>query len=855
MEVKMRFRQSDYNALLMKINNQTVCSALLLTVCIFSMSVSSARSPKAAPEEGLPSIAEKTSSMKHMPGLLPLYWNAAEGKLYLEIPALDADLLYVDSLPYGAGSNDLGLDRGQMSEAAIVRFERFGPKILLIEPNEKFRSLAGDADQRLAVRQSFPESVLAAFTVIAEDRGSPENAGAVLVDATDFFQRDAHHISESLSQSHQDDYKLDAARSAIALDGTRAFPKNIEVEAILTFASEAPAKSKFVADVTPDVHALTLREHQSFIELPGPGFAPRRFDPRAGYFDMTYRDYTAPLGESIDQKLIVRHRLVKKDPMCQSACVAEQPIQYYVDRGAPEPIRGALVEGARWWDEAFQSAGWAPGTFKVDIMPEGADPMDVRYNVIQWVHRYTRGWSYGEPVADPRTGEIIKGNVTLGSLRGRQDYLIAEALLSPYVTGSKPAPQDDPLQNMVLARLRQLAAHETGHTLGLAHNFAASAFPHSPSQSVSVMDYPHPWLTLDGNGAPNLSRAYAVGIGEWDKVSIDYGYRQFTEQSDEAAGLGKILTDSEKIGLVFISDDDARPLGGAHPHAHLWDNGGDPADELERILTIRSAALKRFGENAIRFGTPLAQLEDTLVPLYLLHRYQTEAAIKEIGGLDYRYQLRGDGQMNPTIVSASDQRKALKAVLKTLAPEFLTLPERLLTMFPPRPPGFDRTRESLPANSGLTFDPVASAECAADLTLAGLFNAQRAARLVEYHARNPQNPSLLAEVIDATLTATRPATLAAAGNGDSLSGVVQRAVYARAVEALLTLAANPRAAFEVRATVYAKLDQIKQQTNLNSATSVYLKHRIDEFQKDPEKFMPAPPVEAPPGMPIGDEGE
>jgi hypothetical protein len=833
---------------------RTAYSALLLAVVAFSAAVSTAKTPKAA-QDDMPSIDEKTSSMKPMPGLLPLYWDAAKGKLYLEIPALDVDLLYVDSLPYGVGSNDLGLDRGQMSDAVIVRFERFGPKILLIEPNEKFRSSAADTAERLAVRQSFPESVLAAFTVIAEDRGSQEKGGAVLVDATEFFQRDAHHISESLSQSHQDDYKLDTARSTIALDGTRAFPKNIEVEAILTFASEAPAKSKFVADVTPDAHALTLREHQSFIELPGPGFAPRRFDPRAGYFDMTYRDYTVPLGESIDQKLIVRHRLVKKDPTCKSACVAEQPIQYYVDRGAPEPIRTALVEGASWWDEAFQSAGWAPGTFKVDVMPEGADPMDVRYNVIQWVHRYTRGWSYGAPLADPRTGEIIKGNVTLGSLRGRQDYLIAEALLSPYVTGRKFTPQDDPMQNMVLARLRQLAAHETGHTLGLAHNFAASAFPHSPSQSVSVMDYPHPWITLDGNGAPDLSQAYAVGIGQWDKVAIDYGYRQFMGQSDEAAELGKILTDSEKIGLVFISDDDARPLGSAHPHAHLWDNGTDPADELERILSIRSAALSRFSDNAIRPGVPMAQLEDTLVPLYLLHRYQTEAAIKEIGGLDYRYQLRGDGQMSPTMVSALDQRKALKAVLKTLAPEFLTLPERLLKMFPPRPPAFERTRESFPSDSGLTFDPVAAAESAADLTLAGLFNAQRAARLVEYHARNAQNPSLLSEVIDATLNATRPARADSEGNPASLAGVVQRAVYARTVEALLSLAADPHASFEVRAIVYAKLDQIKQQSNANSTTDTYLKHRIDQFQKDPAKFTPAPPVEAPPGMPIGDEGE
>jgi hypothetical protein len=836
----------------MFIVKQGVLSAVLLALFVSSAAPSSAKTPKGAQDGAIPSIAEKTSAMKRMPGLLPLYWDGAKGKLYLEIPVLDVDLLYVNSLPFGVGSNDLGLDRGQMSDAEIVRFERFGPKIFLIEPNEKFRSASVDPAQRLTVRQSFPESVLAAFTVAAEDTASAENGAAVLVDATDFFERDAHRVAETLSQKHQDEYKLDAARSAIAIDSTRAFPKNVEVEAILTFAAEAPEKSQFVADVTPDAHALTLREHQSFIELPGPGFVPRRFDPRAGYFDLTYRDYSAPLDESLDKQLIVRHRLIKQDPTCRRSCVAREPIRYYVDRGAPEPIRAALVEGASWWDEAFQAAGWAPGTFKVDVMPEGADPMDVRYNVIQWVHRFTRGWSYGAPIADPRSGEIIKGNVTLGSLRGRQDYLIAEALLSPYVTGRTLTAQDNPMQKMVIARLRQLAAHETGHTLGLAHNFAASAFLHTPSQSVSVMDYPHPWITLDASGAPDISQAYAVGIGQWDKVAIEYGYRQFQEQPDEAAELDRILTDSAKTGLVFISDNDARPLGGAHPHAHLWDNGADPADELERIMSIRSAALRRFSENAIRPGVQMAQLEDTLVPLYLMHRYQTEAAIKEIGGLDYRYQLRGDGQMGPTIVDPSDQRKALKAVLKTLAPNFLTLPERLLKLFPPRPPAFERTRESLPSNSGPTFDPVAAAECAADLTLVGLFNPQRAARLVEYHARDSENPSLLADVIDSTLAATRPPRPDSGGPPDTLTGVVQHAVYARAVEALLTLAADPHASVEVRAIAYAKLDQIKLQANSKSVTEMYLGHRIDQFQRDPAKFIPAPLVEAPPGMPIGD---
>ena len=337
----------------------------------------------------------------------------------------------------------------------------------------------------------------------------------------------------------------------------------------------------------------------------------------------------------------------------------------------------------------------------------------------------------------------------MGSLRARQDYLIAEALLSPYVAGKKITPANDPMLAMALARTRQLAAHETGHTLGLAHNFAASAFPHPPSESVSVMDYPHPWITLDRNGVPDLSQAYGVNIGLWDKVAINYGYRQFADSAAERAGLESILSDATKSGLVYITDEDARPPGGAHPFAHLWDNGSDAADELVRIMKIRSVALARFGENAIPMGEPLATLEDTLVPLYLMHRYQAEAAIKIIGGLDYRYQLRGDGQMNAAIVAPDEQRKALRAVLKTLSADTLTLPETLLKLFPPRPPDFERTHESLPAGTGVTFDPIAAAESAADLTLSLLFDRERAARLVEYHAR-AGTPSL-AEVIDAAL--------------------------------------------------------------------------------------------------------
>src|SRR5579863_2107218 len=311
-------------------------SALTCLAACCPASCCAEATPAKAPEH-LPSIAAKTQAMRHMPGLLDLYWDEKSGKLFLEIARLDVELLYLESLPYGVGSNDLGLDRGQVSRARIVRFERIGPKVLLVEPNQDFRSSAPSAPERLAVTQSFPESVLAGFKVEAQDL-APGREPAVLVDATDFFVRDAHNVAETLARGKQDTYKLDPGRSGIALDGTAAFPKNIEVEAILTFATDSVAKSKLISEVTPDAHALTVREHQAFVELPPAGFVPRRFDPRAGFFDLSYRDYTAPLGAPVDQHLIVRHRLIREDPACSERCKAVAPIRYYIDRGAPEPI-------------------------------------------------------------------------------------------------------------------------------------------------------------------------------------------------------------------------------------------------------------------------------------------------------------------------------------------------------------------------------------------------------------------------------------------------------------------------------------------------------------------------------------
>lgn len=825
-----------------------------------------AHSSGTAPHEAstLKSIAAAAAGMQHRVGLIPLDWDAKTGHIFLEIPMTgnaehtrSPEYIYTHSTPSSVGTSSLGgfgLDRGQISSGEIVHFERTGPKLLLVEPNLAFRSSSASAAEQATVTESFPESVLAGFRVAAADP-----SGTVLVDATDFFLSDVHQIAEALAQGKQGVYHVDSARSTIVPADTKAFPENSVVEAELTFV-EGPQQlsppGKIVGEVTPNPRAMTIRERQMFVALPPSGYAPRRFSPDSGYFDFTYRDYDTPLGEPLAQSFIRRHRLIKKDASCMTDCQAVTPLHYYVDRGAPEPVRQALVEGASWWDQAFQAAGWAPGTFRVSVLPTDADPMDVRYNVIQWVNRYTRGWSYGASVIDPRTGEIIKGNVTLGSLRGRQDYLVAEALLAPYRNGKPSADEaNDAALQMVLERLRQLAAHETGHTLGLAHNFAASSYPLPPDETVSVMDYPAPWVTVGANGVPDVSHAYPAGIGIWDKVAIDYGYREFDKDGkpyEDEAALTTILRNSQKRGLVFISDADARPIGSAQPHSHLWDNGTDPATELDRVLKVRAAAMQRFGVDCIREGTPLAQLEDVLVPLYLFHRYQTVAAAKEIGGLDYRYNVRADGQMLPEIVDPADQRHALASVLKTLSPAMLTLPQSLLQLLPPRPPGLPRTEEDFPSRTGVTFDPIAAADSAADLSLELLFNSERDNRLVQYHAEEPAEPSLQ-DVIEAALTSTK---VPAGASGLELE--VKHAVDNQIVEALLGLAAEKDDSAETKAIVRYELRQLRAKLTQDAGTDVEDRslhamevERIDAFFRDPGKFVPAKPVVVPPGMPIG----
>jgi hypothetical protein len=782
-----------------------------------------------------PEPPSKTASMKKYEGYFNFFYDAQQDKVFLEVSKLDEEFLYINSLAAGIGSNDIGLDRGQLGDTRVVKFTRVGPKLLLVQPNLDYRAISDNSDERRSVEQAFAQSVIWGFKV---DMETPDG---IIVDATDFLMRDAHNVIGRLQRSRQGSYRLEKSRSTLYPPMIKAFPENVEFEATLTFTGN-PAGG-YIRSVTPSPDAITVRQHHSFVKLPDNNYKTRKFDPRSSFWARSYMDYATPIDENIVKRYISRHRLEKKDPSAEKS-EAVEPIVYYLDRGAPEPVRSALMDGARWWNQAFEAAGFI-NAFQVKLMPEDADPMDVRYNLIQWVHRSTRGWSYGSSVTDPRTGEIIKGHVSLGSLRVRQDFLIAVGLLSPFENENVP----DDMKEMALARIRQLAAHEVGHTLGLAHNYTASM-----DDRASVMDYPHPLIKVT-DGKIDFSDAYDTKIGAWDKVSITYGYAQFPDGTNEDEALNAILHKAyHEDGLSFLSDQDARPLGSANPRAHLWDNGDNAAKELIRVLDVRKLALDNFSENNIKPGEPMATLEESLAPIYFFHRYQTEAAVKVIGGLNYTYALRGDGQTPTSFVPVSDQREALAAVLKTIDPGTLALREELIKIIPPRPIGYRRSRETVKIRTGLTFDPIASAEAAADMSVSLLLRPERASRLVEYKSRDASQPGL-AFVLDELINATWKSKVLTGHEGE-----IRNAVKAVTLKNIMYLVSDNSASEQARAIAYAKLNGLKSWAGMQAITSrnagekaslQFAIFQIEQFEANPEEFKRMSPLTPPDGSPIG----
>ena len=782
------------------------------------------------------SILDK--KLEKFEGFFDFYYDASTDKIYLEVENLDSDFLYINSLATGIGSNDIGLDRGQLGNERLVSFQKAGNKLLLIQPNLSFRAITTNNAEENSIREAFAKSVIYGFKILET------NDNKYLIDFTSFLMQDKHGVADRLKLAKQGVYKIDKTKSAIELNHTKSFPKNSEFEALLTFSGK-PTGNLITSGVSPDPSLVSVVQHHSFIELPDSEYKPREFDPRSGALAISFMDYATPVEDDITKKYITRHRLEKIDPNLEYS-EAKEPIIYYLDPGTPEPVRSALIEGASWWNEAYEAIGFK-NAFQVKILPEDADPMDCRYNVIQWVHRSTRGWSYGASVVDPRTGEIIKGHVSLGSLRIRQDFLIAQALLSkPFVDDNN----NDPMLKMAIARIKQLSAHEVGHTIGFAHNFAAST-----NNRSSVMDYPHPLIKIT-NDEIDLSEAYAVGIGDWDKISVAYSYSEFNSE-DEKVELNNILENAYNDGLRFITDSDARSKSGAHANAHLWDNENDVVKGLNNILAVRDKAIKGFSKFNIKSYETYSKLEDVFVPLYFLHRYQTEAVVKLIAGLDYNYATRDDNQTIVENVSFDRQNKALISLLKTLKVENLAIPKSKLELFPPRAYNYPRTRESFKSMTGVSFDPFSAVSTASEMSLSLLLNPERMNRLVVQSSLS--NNSLQNMNLHYLLSALTSNTFKTEykyniENSDNYIYENQQVINNNYLKFLFNLASNKKSYFQVKAEANKEITNISQllasKKNKNRYSMEYL-NTIRKFNTKPELFELTSSPKIPDGSPIG----
>lgn len=809
--------------------------------------------PPELPSAAAPkSIAALTAHLPAQSGFLPIWRDADKGRVLLAVSELDRPFLLASSLPYGLGSNEVGLDRGQPGEVKLVRFQKRGARLFLVEDNTRYTASSGNADERASAVQAFAAAVLWSGDILASEPGK------YLVDFSSFLLADQHGIGRRLAGAKQGNYTVQAARSAVLAELAKSFPDNTELEAELTLAVAGAGEGAAVRRVAADGGAVTLRQHISLVRLPQDGYTPRTFHPGSGGTANAVIDFGVPLADSIDVRRQRRHRLERIDPAAVSGPV-KKPIVYYLDRGAPEPVRSALLDGARWWASAFEMAGFQDA-YRVELLPEGVDPMDIRYNVINWVHRDTRGWSYGSSLLDPRTGEIIRGVVTLDSQRVRQDILIAESLLAPYGTEAVPA---DPtrqaalaqIQQAALARLRQLAAHEVGHTLGFTHNFAASRYA---GGNGSVMDYPHPLLSIAADGRIALNNAYGTGLGPWDDFVVAHAYTAFATPQDEADGLARLRAQARAHGLDYMSDADSRPAGASHPGGLMWDVGTDALSGWDVIMAARRRALQQFSVSALPDQRQLGELEARLVPVYLLHRYQTEAVARLLAGGEFEYGTAADArsgarQAGVRVVPAAVQRQALRQLADSLRAEQLALPAHVLDLLTPPAQGYQRGAEYFATGMERGFDPYAAAQAAAAQACLYLFDPARVNRLAWQHARDPQQPGV-AELLAQVLAGgwKRPPVPAALVGG----AAVQQAADWVVLDSVLRLLDGGQLHPQVEAEVRLGLRELGAWLARNPGSGSVVANRrqavdlITRYLADPRsvKLRPAPAI--PPGAPI-----
>ncbi len=745
------------------------------------------------------SIADYTAEMDSQDGFVPLHWDAETGRLLLEIRRFDEDFLYLQSQATGLGSNRLGLDRGMIGAEHIARFERVGPKVHFVLVNPGFRAEQNRTEALArSVEESFATSTVASWDIVAEE------GGAALVDATVFFYEDVTGIADRLRSAGQGTFRVDPARSRIHLPRTRAFPENTEVEATLTFAGTEPGSE--VRRHTPDGRSLTLREHHSFVRLPDDGFRPRAFDPRIGLFAVSYFDFGKALDTDYQTRWAMRHRLQKRNP---GAAMSEpvQPIVYYLDPAVPEPYRTAFEIGGQWWNEVFEAAGYIDA-FQVRDMPPDMDPMDARYHVIQWVHRTEAGSSIGPSFVDPRTGEIIKAAVRMDSHRSLADYNLYAGVV-PATAASESElflgagggldwiarlDPDVSAEEFTMARRRQHSAHEIGHTLGLAHNFIAASYGRA-----SVMDYPAPLIELDGDEI-RLADAYRPGPGAYDTLAIRWAYQEFAP-AEEAEALEALVQDGIARGLKFITNSD-EAASSSYPDATTWINGSDVLEEMDRMVAVRRVLIERFGEEAIEEGEPMWRLGERFVPVYLHHRFQLGAVAKSIGGMDFRYGVRGDPVSVTEIVDGPRQRRAMRQLSDALRPAALAVPERVLSMLAPEPFGYASIDKDFESRAGPAFDHLGIARTLSSMVLGTVFDEPRMARVAAFHQRDPSLPSaeeVVAHFVDELWSA----------GGDALARVPQREL----VDQLIGLASSTSATVESRAAAEWGLRRIAERAS------------------------------------------
>ena len=759
-------------------------------------------------------------------GFMNFSYNDDSGKIILEIKNLDSEFMYINSLSRGVGNNDLGLDRGQLGNSRVVYFTKRGNKILLIQPNLRYVSNSSNYLENKAVEEAFARSVLFGFDIIEKSNDSYK------IDITSFLISDAHGVSQRLKYSNSGSYTLNKSMSAIDLDRTKAFPKNIEFDVLLTFTGNP--SGNLVRSVTPTASNLTVNQHHSFVQLPDNNYKKRKFDPRSGSNPFIVYDYSTPIDEKLEQRFIVRHRLNKKYPK-QEISEPLDPIVYYIDNGTPEPVKTALIEGGNWWNQAFESAGYKDA-FRIEVLPEDADPMDVRYNLIQWIHRSTRGWSYGASIVDPRTGEIIKGQVSLGSLRVRQDYMILSGLIdNPNDIENKAL-----IKETSLDRIRQLSAHEIGHTLGFAHNYISSA-----NNRSSVMDYPHPKIDII-DGDINIDNAYSKNIGDWDKVTVRYAYTDFQENENEEIKLNQIIDEAVNKGLYFLSDSDSRPVGSANPFSHLWDNGEFPYKELNKLLEVRDLALKNIDLENLIDGEPYDRIEDILVPIYMLHRYQIESTAKAIGGVDYLYFVKNLNNDKVKFVNSKLQKESLESLLNVLNPKNLVLPDNLIEILSPRSFRNPRTRENFESNTGVTFDYINASSSVINHTLTFLINPERINRIYQQNmfGENILKLEDYLSTISNSIFSNKKMSLYESSINNNTSSLF--------LDHLFLAFNNSKTNDLSKSLILSSIVNTKEKlsSDLNNYNA-FLVNKINGFLDNPDKYKPIEKTKIPDGSPIG----